>query len=143
MFIMAPTLPFIVPSKLPMICKPLDYTPDVLGGFLLNDKRYTEPLFIEKPVYGISSVVNVEDNSIYQTINNISKTPFKINQMLLDYITSNIGSHLLLDPTKEHENQKIGKKIFLPSISYNLACWEFFFIYQYHCLHLFHLAFYG
>ena len=35
-----------IPSKLPMICKPLDYTRDSLGGFLLNDKKYTDHMFI-------------------------------------------------------------------------------------------------
>lgn len=101
----------VVPNKLPMICKPIDYTPNALGGFLLNDKRYQESLFVEKPVYGIASVVDpAKDKSFYHTINNISKTPFKINHILLDYITSHKGSHLLLDATKEHEYHNKDKR---------------------------------
>ena len=93
-----------------MISKPKEYTNDSLGGYLLNDLDYEEPLFVEKPVYGVTTEVNNKENNIYYTINYISKTPFKINLAVLDYITSYKGSHLILDPGHEHEFTKLVKK---------------------------------
>jgi hypothetical protein len=45
-----------IPRRLPMIVKPKDYsriiingeTREILGGYLLNDEKYTDPLIIDK-----------------------------------------------------------------------------------------------
>jgi DNA-directed RNA polymerase len=101
---------YVVPNKLPMIVEPKNFDKGLLGGYLLNDVEYKEGLFIPKKAYSVKSEVEV-DNNVYSAVNNISKTPFKINTELLDYITSDNKHSLLLDPDKAHENTKIDKKV--------------------------------
>lgn len=100
---------FVIPNKLPMICKPKEYSETELGGYLLNKEEYSENLFIEKKAYGVVSEI-AETNKVYSTINSISQTPFKINAELLNYITSEKGSIFLEDPRRVHEFELVKTK---------------------------------
>ncbi len=93
---------FVIPPKLPMVVKPKEYSSKELGGYLLNNVKYVDELIIPKKSYGKNSVVR-EQNFIYHMINNIARTPFKINTQLLKYITSAEGSYLLLNPATPHK----------------------------------------
>ena len=96
-----------MPTKLPMIVKPKPYTKKKLGGYLLNDSRIIESLIIEKNSYKINSVLS-DCSIIYDMINKISCTPFKINVDLLNYILDNNHKHnLLLDPDVKHVYQDL------------------------------------
>lgn len=90
-----------MPTKLPMIAKPKPYTKDALGGYLLNDVKFSEGLFIEKKAYSINSVLS-DCSKIYDMINKISSTPFKINETLLNYLIAN-KHNLLIDSTVSHK----------------------------------------
>ncbi len=99
-----------IPSKLPMIIKPKAYNKNVYGGYLLNNDKYHEDLFIEKKNYATTSVLS-DDNNIYDTVNKISATPFKINTDFLDYILNEGVKHkLLLDPLLPHKFAHIENK---------------------------------
>lgn len=98
---------FYLPLKLPMICEPKDYIykPDSdenkLGGYLLNDIKYTDYIVKEKIGYGIPTILK-EDNSIVDLINGLSKTPFKINQDVLDFVyTYGVEKGIVIDFSKE------------------------------------------
>ena len=99
-----------LPTKLPMIVPPKPYSKNVLGGYLLNNEKFSEPLFIEKKGYGINSELS-DNNKIYDMINQINSTPFKINTVLLDYIMNNWERHnLLFDPKVKHKFEDIEKR---------------------------------
>nr|ABR20838.1 RNA polymerase [Fusarium proliferatum] len=99
--------PTSLPINLPMIVKPKEYTITKLGGYLLNDVEYSEPLFTSKIAYKKSSEVDPK-GELYSIINNMMKTPFKINKELLDYLVLNNDKHkLIIDSNKEHEYSKI------------------------------------
>lgn len=99
-----------LPVKLPMICPPKPYEHNKLGGYLLNDEKFSYELFVEKKGYSLSSVVSI-DNKIYAMVNNITGTPFKINQTLLDYITGEGTKHnLLIDVTIKHKFADLDKR---------------------------------
>lgn len=67
-------------------------------------------MFIEKNAYCINSELS-SDNRIYDLINKISKTPFKINVTLLDFIIKNGYKYpLLIDPTIKHKYADIEKR---------------------------------
>ena len=70
-----------LPPKLPMVCPPKPYENDVLGGYLLNNNKFSEKLVIDKKAYKVISELST-DNKIYSMVNNISSTPFKINKDL-------------------------------------------------------------
>ena len=53
-----------MPSRLPMICKPIPCSKHVKNGYLLNDKNYGEPLLIEKHSYGSKSTLVKKKNTI-------------------------------------------------------------------------------
>ncbi len=97
-----------MPTKLPMIVKPKPYTKDALGGYLLNDVKFSEGLFIEKKAYSINSVLS-DCNKIYDMINKISSTPFKINETLLNYLIAN-KHNLLIDSTVSHKFADLKKR---------------------------------
>ena len=80
-----------LPIKLPMICPPKAYAPGVLGGYCLNDVKFADELFIEKHAYALNSVFS--GSHLYSLVNNRSQTPSKINQPLLDYITTEGDKH--------------------------------------------------
>lgn len=70
------------PTKLPMIVKPKLHTSSKKGGYLLNDDLYTENLIIDKSRYRDFSKI-MDNNVIYDMVNNLSSTPFKINEKVL------------------------------------------------------------
>ena len=98
------------PLKLPMIIKPKPYTENKLGGYLLNDDMYTEEMIIDKVAYKEKSKV-LKDNIIYNTINNMSSTPFKVNKDLLEYLLINNSEHkLLISPDYVHMYENVKKR---------------------------------
>ena len=98
-----------LPVKLPMVCPPRPYDKDILGGYLLNDDKFSEDLLINKRAYAKCS--ELSGDKIYNMVNNISKTPFKINKNLLDYIYNEGSKHnLLIDPEVRHEFEDLDKR---------------------------------
>lgn len=65
-----------------MIVKPKPQTSIQKKGYLLNDSTYSENLLIDKSRYRDFSVI-LENNVIYDMVNNLSSTPFKINVKVL------------------------------------------------------------
>jgi DNA-directed RNA polymerase len=108
---------FNIPSKLPMICKPMSYTRIRLGGYLLNDVNYSEDLIIKKYNIKNKSLISAE-NIIYNMINNISSTPYKINTELFDYILMN-KHNLLINPDESSKYENIKKKSKYQQSKYN------------------------
>lgn len=100
---------FNLPSKLPMIVKPKPYTKTSYGGYLLNDVKFKSSLFIPKKGYGVNSELK-DDNIIYDLINHISSTPFKINTTLLNYLLNDNKHNLLIDRYKKHKFEDIEKR---------------------------------
>lgn len=98
-----------LPAKLPMVCPPKPYTKDKLGGYLLNDDKFSENLLVDKKAYGKSS--ELAGDKIYCMVNNFSKTPFKINKTLLDYINNEGLKHnLLMDSEVTHKFEDLDKR---------------------------------
>ena len=101
---------FNMPTKLPMITRPKLYSKETRGGYLLNDVKFVENLFIPKKAYSLNYELSNE-SKIYDIINKISCAPFKINTELLDYISKyGIEQDLLMDPNKVHKYADIEKK---------------------------------
>ncbi len=112
-----------LPDKLPMIVKPKAYfrkklengkVKEILGGYYLNDVRYTDELIKSK--WNLKDTSKIRDkNVIYSLVNNINSVGFKINKDVLDFIYSydkqynllyidNV-EHLLLKPKlNKYEN---------------------------------------
>lgn len=98
-----------MPTKLAMIVPPKKYSKTSLGGYLLNVEKYNEDLFIPKSGYLSNSKV-LENNSIYDMVNNMSSTPFKINTQLLDYLNNfGVKKGLLLDIHEKHRFESVKK----------------------------------
>jgi hypothetical protein len=85
----------IAPFKLPMIVEPKPYNNDELGGYLLNDNEYEENIITKKIGMKESSKI-LSNNIIYDSVNNMMKTAFKINIELLNYLISYNDDHKLL-----------------------------------------------
>lgn len=85
-----------LPDKLPMIVKPKAYfrkkldngkVKEILGGYYLNDVRYTDELIKSK--WNLKDTSKIRDkNVIYNLVNNINSVGFKINKDVLDFIYS-------------------------------------------------------
>jgi DNA-directed RNA polymerase len=72
-----------------MVCEPKKYKYSsnglTLGGYLLNDVYYTESLIKER--IGLGKQTTLKDpNIIIDMVNGMSKTPFKVNTNVLEYI---------------------------------------------------------
>ena len=93
-----------LPRRMPMIVKPKPYYRekrkdeiiDRLGGYLLNDVKYTNPLI--KPKWDMlkSSIVK-EKNLLYSMANNVNSVAFKINKDVLDFVKDYGDLYNLLD----------------------------------------------
>lgn len=93
----------VTPLNLPMIVKPNPYSKDKLGGYLLNDNKYSESLIGNKIGYNIPSKV-VDENIIYKIINRMMSSSFKVNKELLTYLLEENSVHkLLIDQNAIHE----------------------------------------
>ena len=107
-----------LPLKLPMIVKPKPYNSRSLGGYLLNNVRYCEDLIIKKKNIIKDISIVKDDNIIYDMVNNISSTPYKINTELLDYILTNKHG-LLIDSSKSSIYENIEKRNKYPQAKYS------------------------
>lgn len=77
-----------LPNNIPMIVPPKRYSKNKLGGYLLNDEIFDTPLIRKKwSNLSLSKILN--DNIIYDTINSVSCTPYKINTDVLDFVLYN------------------------------------------------------
>lgn len=80
-----------------MIIKPLSYsryyvnnntkTIEFLGGYLLNNEYFGENIIIDNWRSKLSSEI-LNNNVIYQVVNNLSSVPYKINTEVLDFISA-------------------------------------------------------
>lgn len=77
---------YVIPLKLPLLVEPKPYNHEQLGGFLLNDVKITEGLIIDKANYKEYSTIEKDNNIFYDMINNMSKTPYKVNKKVLKFI---------------------------------------------------------
>ena len=102
--------PISIPLNLPMIVKPKKYGVRKLGGYLKNNIDYVEELFTNKQSQkGKSNVSSSSD--LYDILNKMMQTPFKINVDLLDYLINYNHKHnLLIDLNKEHKYSKLYKR---------------------------------
>ena len=71
-----------------MIVKPKEHSSKNLGGYLLNNKLFIEPLITRKPISKEKTIIE-PINCIYSTVNGLSSTPFKVNTKVLDFILEN------------------------------------------------------
>lgn len=93
-----------------MIVKPKPYGIDQSEGYLFNDVKYKEDLFIPNNNYDTTTRL---ENPVktYNEINDLIQTPFKVNSDLLEYIYGKGAKHnLLLDPDAKHKYPHIKKK---------------------------------
>lgn len=95
-----------LPVKIPMIYPPKKYldsnSSKKLGGFLLNDILYIEPLIIDNPLLAEKTQLT-KDNLVYKMIDNISSVKFQINQEVLDFINKYYNKYdLIIDPDFKH-----------------------------------------
>lgn len=98
---------YVVPLKLPMIVEPKPYTSKQLGGYLLNDVEKTENLLINKANYKQNSEI-IKGNIIYDMVNNINKTCYKINKEVLDFIHEyGVEYGLIEDVNQKHPLENI------------------------------------
>lgn len=74
-----------VPMRLPMIVKPKPYDKNKLGGYLLNDEEEATELVIEKSAYKSPSFIE-NTSIIYDIVNSLNSTGFKINSELLEFV---------------------------------------------------------
>lgn len=85
-----------------MICVPNQYKINQPGGYLLNYQKYHKGIFIDKKNYAFTSLLN--SNIIYNMVNMISSTPFKINIELLNYIDDKgVEKGLIMDSSIPHK----------------------------------------
>jgi len=85
-----------------MICKPKSYLKINdsinLGGFLLNDEVYIEPLIIDKTYLAFKSSIS-KNNIIYKLVDYINSVLFALNQEVLDFISKYYKTfNLITDP---------------------------------------------
>ena len=105
--------------KIPMIVPPKAYGKDfksgkdILGGYLLNDQEFVVPLIIKNSELKEQSTI-LENNIIFETVNNLSSVGYKINVPVLDFILEKgLEFGLYTDPNLKHplEIKKLNKKL--------------------------------
>lgn len=105
---------YALPHKLPMIVPPKPYSKDSLGGYLLNDELTTIPLIRKKRLNKDDTLI--KDDNIYNIINKINSTGYKINTVVLDFILNHAKDCLkdvIIDLDYKHpllEKAKLTKK---------------------------------
>lgn len=93
----------ISPVKIPMLIPPVDYVHNSegealkLGGYLGNDKFYTEGIFIDKAGYKNKTIVKHPHTGSLDCVNGLSKVAFKINLQVLEFLNcEGINKNLLI-----------------------------------------------
>lgn len=82
---------FHLVTYLPMIVKPKNYgwnkhkQREILGGYLLNDIEKISTLNIKNPYQKAQSKIK-DINIVYDLVNTLASTAFKINNKMLDFI---------------------------------------------------------
>lgn len=105
------TTPFRLPSIVtpkPYIC--LSDGKVRLGGYLLNDVEYADPLILKNPVLAKESIIH-EKNRIYDVINKLNSVGYKINTEVLNFINtnSNYYKETLLNENPLYKKSKLTK----------------------------------
>jgi len=95
-----------LPYKLPMIVKPKPWsglkTKESWGGYLLNGEKFTESLIIKKWSTRDSTKI-LQNNVIYDFINNINSVSYKVNKDVLDFIRNNNNKYnFFIDSEYKH-----------------------------------------
>ena len=95
-----------ISHKIPMIIPPKPYlrvkNRSILGGYLLNDKEYVNPIIIKNHELREQSYIN-DENIIFDTVNNLSSVGYKINIPVLEYILEKGQEYnLIIDPEFQH-----------------------------------------
>ena len=93
--------------KIPMIVPPKPYVRDksrtILGGYLLNDKQYVNPIIIKNHELREQATIKNE-NIIFDTVNNLSSVGYKINIPVLEFILEKgVEYNLIIDPCFQHD----------------------------------------
>ena len=101
---------YTLPLKLPMLCKPKEFSENSTGGYLLNEMYDNKSLFIEKHLYRESSTIYIK-NDVYPCVNSFMACPYKINKSVLEFIYDRgIEKGLIIDHTIPHEYEHIDEK---------------------------------
>lgn len=104
-------LPSIVTPK-PYIC--LSDKKVRLGGYLLNDVEYADPLILKSHTLEKESIIH-QKNRIYDVINKLNSIGYKINTEVLNFINTNSNyykeillseNHPLYDKSKLTKSEK-------------------------------------
>lgn len=88
-----------------MIVEPKPYYDNINGGYLLNDEEYSEDILIDKAGYKQNSEIGC--NIIFDMVNNLSRTPFKINLEVLNFL-ENYGEEYGLLITDSFDKEFLG-----------------------------------
>lgn len=106
---------FSISHKIPMIIPPKPYfrvnSSSHLGGYLLNDKEYINPIIIKNHELRDQSEIR-DENIIFDTVNNLSSVGFKINIPVLDFILEKgVEYNLIIDLVFKHPLEDKKKKL--------------------------------
>lgn len=114
---------YIILLKLPMIIEPKSYNYQNLEKFLLNHVETIEKLIIDKANYKKKFKIDKNNNIIYAMANNMNKTLFKVNKVILHFILfENIEYDKIANISKKYKyanikRNKRQKKIFRINMS--------------------------
>lgn len=107
-----------LPLRIPMIVKPKLYgriknvegkVKEVLGGYLLNDEKFTDSIIIPNWELKKSSVIK-DNNVVYNLVNNLNSVGFKINKDMLNFLDVYADEYnLLLPPITQQVKSRISK----------------------------------
>lgn len=74
------------PVYLPMIIEPVDWTALFAGGFLSNTQSYKLKLVKTRNKEALEALTNKEMPEVYESVNHLQKTPWRINKRILQII---------------------------------------------------------
>ena len=80
----------VIPMLMPMLCKPRPWGKNLYGGYITN-KIYKKGFTIGTKVHAHKFS---NEDIIYETLNNLNKIPFQVNNLLLNYLKGE-GKYLL------------------------------------------------
>ena len=113
----------LCPTRMPMVCRPLDLTTDDPGGWRCEDmrKRSTYVTGVTADVVeiddeGVSSIMRRatperHSNASRETINNLQRTEWRVNERVLDVMLDFYRANNPVGkvPSSENEREKIGR----------------------------------